>query len=54
MSASPPFNRILGRRKSSSTRPGADRDSVTAECVLGDRRFTLVDTAACSASPTSR
>ncbi len=39
------FNRILGRRKSLvHSDPGMTRDSVTAECVLGDRRFILVDT----------
>jgi GTP-binding protein len=39
------FNRILGRRKALvHADPGMTRDSVTAECVLGDRRFTLVDT----------
>lgn len=39
------FNRILGRRKSLvHTDPGMTRDSLTAECTLGDRRFTLVDT----------
>jgi GTP-binding protein len=39
------FNRILGQRKSLvHSDPGMTRDSVAAECVLGDRRFTLVDT----------
>jgi GTPase len=39
------FNRILGRRKSLvHSDPGMTRDSLDAECVLGDRRFTLVDT----------
>jgi GTP-binding protein len=39
------FNRILGRRKSLvHADPGMTRDSLTAECTLGDRRFTLVDT----------
>ena len=39
------FNRILGRRKSLvHSDPGMTRDSVSAECMLGDRRFTLVDT----------
>jgi GTPase len=39
------FNRILGRRKSLvHSDPGMTRDSLTAECTLGDRRFTLVDT----------
>jgi GTP-binding protein len=39
------FNRILGLRKSLvHSDPGMTRDSVSAECVLGDRRFTLVDT----------
>ena len=39
------FNRILGQRKSLvHTDPGMTRDSLEAECVLGDRRFTLVDT----------
>ena len=39
------FNRILGRRKSLvHSDPGMTRDSLAAECVLGDRRFTLVDT----------
>jgi len=39
------FNRILGRRKSLvHSDPGMTRDSLSAECILGDRRFTLVDT----------
>jgi GTP-binding protein len=39
------FNRLLGRRKSLvHADPGMTRDSLEAECVLGDRRFTLVDT----------
>jgi len=39
------FNRILGRRKALvHSDPGMTRDSVAAECVIGDRRFTLVDT----------
>jgi GTP-binding protein len=39
------FNRILGRRKSLvHSDPGMTRDSLAVECVLGDRRFTLVDT----------
>jgi GTP-binding protein len=39
------FNRILGRRKALvHTLPGMTRDSLTAPCVLGDRRFLLVDT----------
>ena len=39
------FNRILGRRKSLvHSDPGMTRDSLSAECTLGDRRFTLVDT----------
>jgi GTP-binding protein len=39
------FNRILGQRKSLvHSDPGMTRDSLTAECQLGDRRFTLVDT----------
>ena len=39
------FNRVLGRRKSLvHSDPGMTRDSLEAECVLGDRRFTLVDT----------
>ncbi len=39
------FNRLLGRRKSLvHADPGMTRDSLTAECTLGDRRFTLVDT----------
>ena len=39
------FNRILGRRKSLvHTDPGMTRDSITADCELGGRRFTLVDT----------
>jgi GTP-binding protein len=39
------FNRILGQRKSLvHSDPGMTRDSLAAECVLGDRRFTLVDT----------
>jgi GTP-binding protein len=39
------FNRILGRRKALvHSDPGMTRDSFAAECVLGDRRFTLVDT----------
>jgi GTP-binding protein len=39
------FNRLLGRRKSLvHTDPGMTRDSVAAECELGGRRFTLVDT----------
>ena len=39
------FNRILGRRKSLvHSDPGMTRDSLTAECTLGGRRFTLVDT----------
>jgi len=39
------FNRILGHRKSLvHSDPGMTRDSLAAECVLGDRRFTLVDT----------
>jgi GTP-binding protein len=39
------FNRILGLRKSLvHSDPGMTRDSVSAECMLGDRRFTLVDT----------
>jgi len=39
------FNRILGRRKSLvHSDPGMTRDSLAAECVLGDRRFTLIDT----------
>jgi GTPase len=39
------FNRLLGQRKSLvHTDPGMTRDSVAAECTLGGRRFTLVDT----------
>ena len=39
------FNRILGRRKSLvHSDPGMTRDSLTAECTLAGRRFTLVDT----------
>jgi GTP-binding protein len=39
------FNRILGRRKSLvHADPGMTRDSVTAECEIGGRRVTLVDT----------
>ena len=39
------FNRLLGRRKSLvHSEPGMTRDSVAAECTLGGRRFTLVDT----------
>ncbi|HSA95473.1 MAG TPA: ribosome biogenesis GTPase Der [Acidobacteriota bacterium] len=39
------FNRILGERRSLvHSDPGMTRDSLAAECVLGDRRFTLVDT----------
>jgi len=39
------FNRILGRRKALvHSDPGMTRDSMAAACVLGDRRFTLVDT----------
>jgi GTP-binding protein len=39
------FNRILGQRKSLvHADPGMTRDSLSAECVLGDRRFNLVDT----------
>jgi len=39
------FNRLLGRRKALvHTDPGMTRDSLAAECSLGDRRFTLVDT----------
>jgi GTP-binding protein len=39
------FNRILGRRKSLvHADPGMTRDSLAAECALGGRRFTLVDT----------
>ncbi len=39
------FNRILGRRKSLvHSQPGMTRDSVSAPCTIGDRRFTLVDT----------
>ena len=39
------FNRLLGRRKSLvHADPGMTRDSLTAECTLGDRRFILVDT----------
>lgn len=39
------FNRLLGRRKSLvHTEPGMTRDSLAAECTLGGRRFTLVDT----------
>jgi GTP-binding protein len=39
------FNRVLGQRKSLvHSDPGMTRDSVSAECVIGDRRFTLVDT----------
>jgi GTP-binding protein len=39
------FNRILGQRKALvHSDPGMTRDSLTAECVLGDRRFILVDT----------
>ena len=39
------FNRILGERKSLvHSDPGMTRDSLEAECALGDRRFTLVDT----------
>ncbi len=39
------FNRILGERRSLvHSDPGMTRDSVAAECVLGDRTFTLVDT----------
>jgi len=39
------FNRILGRRKALvHSDPGMTRDSLSAACVLGDRRFTLVDT----------
>jgi GTPase len=39
------FNRLLGQRKSLvHTDPGMTRDSVAAECALGGRRFTLVDT----------
>ncbi len=39
------FNRILGRRRALvHSDPGMTRDSFATECVLGDRRFTLVDT----------
>ena len=39
------FNSILGRRKSLvHSDPGMTRDSLTAECTLDGRRFTLVDT----------
>jgi GTP-binding protein len=39
------FNRILGQRKSLvHSDPGMTRDSLTAECVLEERRFALVDT----------
>ncbi len=39
------FNRLLGQRKALvHSDPGMTRDSQAAECVLGDRRFTLVDT----------
>ncbi|MCK7541129.1 MAG: 50S ribosome-binding GTPase [Marinilabiliales bacterium] len=39
------FNRLLGQRKALvHSDPGMTRDSLPAECVLGDRRFTLVDT----------
>lgn len=39
------FNRLLGQRKALvHSEPGMTRDSLSAECVLGDRRFTLVDT----------
>jgi len=39
------FNRILGRRKSLvHSDPGMTRDSLSAECTLEGRRFTLVDT----------
>ena len=39
------FNRILGERRSLvHSDPGMTRDSVAAECVLGDRTFALVDT----------
>jgi GTP-binding protein len=39
------FNRLLGQRKALvHSDPGMTRDSQAAECVLGDRRFILVDT----------
>ena len=39
------FNRILGQRKALvHTDPGMTRDSLSASCVLEDRRFVLVDT----------
>jgi len=39
------FNRLLGRRKALvHSEPGMTRDSLAAECVLGGRRFNLVDT----------
>jgi GTP-binding protein len=39
------FNRILGERKALvHSDPGMTRDSLAAECVLGGRRFFLVDT----------
>ena len=39
------FNRLLGLRKALvHSDPGMTRDSLTVECVLGDRRFNLVDT----------
>ena len=39
------FNRILGQRKALvHTDPGMTRDSLSATCVLEDKRFVLVDT----------
>ena len=39
------FNRILGQRKALvHTDPGMTRDSLSASCVLADRKFVLVDT----------
>ncbi|NLH75766.1 MAG: ribosome biogenesis GTPase Der [Acidobacteria bacterium] len=39
------FNRLLGQRKALvHSEPGMTRDSLSAECALGDLRFTLVDT----------
>jgi GTP-binding protein len=39
------FNRILGQRKALvHSDPGMTRDSLSATCVLEDRRFVLVDT----------
>ena len=39
------FNRILGQRKALvHTDPGMTRDSLSATCVLEDKKFVLVDT----------